>query len=48
MVRYHTVSVKELEIHGGRTYPSARPNFRPAAYVVLTRKNGVKSEKPRG
>lgn len=48
MIRYHTVSKKEFETHPTRGYPSSRYDFRPAAYVVLTRDGATGAENLHG
>ncbi len=36
-MRYITVFIEQIEIRDRLTYPRARPDLRPTAYVVLTR-----------
>lgn len=48
MIRYHTVYKNEFETRPSRGYPSARYDFRPPAYVVLTRDVALRSEKHHG
>lgn len=45
---YHTANKKDFETHPTRGYPSSRYDFRPAAYVVLTRDGAVRSEEHHG
>ncbi len=44
MTAYHTVNTKEFDFQSRRPYPFSRHDFRPAAYVVLTRVSGVTEE----
>jgi len=48
MLRDLTESANEIEIRARRAYPTARSDFAPIAYVVLTRAKGIKPEKCRG
>ncbi len=48
MTRYHTALKKEFETLPSRGYPSSRYDFRPPAYVVLTRDVARRSEKHHG
>ena len=48
MTAYHTVNTKEFDFQSRRPYPFSRSDFRPAAYVVLTRVSGVTEEKNNG
>lgn len=48
MLRYHAKIARETGICGRKAYPAARPDFRPTAYVVLTRQTGLKPEKFHG
>jgi hypothetical protein len=43
-MRYNTVIAKQIEFKACLTYPRARPDFRPTAYVVLTRERGLERE----
>jgi len=43
-MRYATVIAKKIEISACLTYPPARPDLRPTAYVVLTRERGLERE----
>jgi hypothetical protein len=43
-MRYTTVFVDTFEILACLGYPSARPDLRPTAYVVLTRERGLERE----
>ena len=45
MLRYTTHIIDETGIGRRSAYPTARPDFLPTAYVVLTRETGFKSEK---
>jgi hypothetical protein len=45
MLRYPTNFIAETGNGGRSAYPAARPDFRPPAYVVLTRETGFESEK---
>jgi len=41
MVRYLSDLTGVFKTRGARSYPTLRRNFRPRAYVVLTREVGV-------
>ena len=43
MLRYPTVITEKLKLSARRSYPRSRPDFRPPAYVVLTREMGVRT-----
>lgn len=47
-IHYHTANKKEFETSFSRDYPSTRYDFRPAAYVVLTRDGAVRAEEYHG
>ena len=48
MSRYLTEIKKEFEFSCRRAYPPIRHDFRPAAYVVLTRDGGFVTEEVHG
>lgn len=48
MIRYHTVSKKEFLTFPTRGYPASRSDFRPSAYVVLTRDGATGVEEVHG
>lgn len=48
MTRYHTINKKEFDLPRRRNYPSLRHDFRPAAYVVLTREIASVMEEAHG
>ena len=47
-MHYHTAIKKEFEASFSRGYPSTRYDFRPAAYVLLTRDGAVRAEEHHG
>jgi len=48
MSRYLSEIKKEFEFSCRRAYPPIRHDFRPAAYVVLTRDGGFVTEEVHG
>jgi len=48
MSAYLPVNIKEFDFQSRQRYPFSRSDFRPAAYVVLTRVSGLLLEGTNG
>jgi hypothetical protein len=44
MTAYLPINTEQFDFRSRRRYPLSRSDFRPAAYVVLTRESGVTPE----
>ncbi len=44
MTAYATINTEQFDFKSRQRYPFSRSDFRPAAYVVLTRESGVTLE----